>query len=68
MYLLEEEASDLAIATVELENFVRVEEVRFITGDRSIATFDEFVDQVKRLDLDRILSIYQNAYERQMNR
>lgn len=42
--------------------------LKFITGKEPIEKFDEYVEQIKKMGIDEMINIYQNALERYNNR
>ena len=38
--------------------------VKFITGERDLAEWDDYVSQVQAMGLEQYLAIYQAAYDR----
>lgn len=41
---------------------------KFITGDKPMDEYDEFVKTLNGLKVDELVSIYQDAYDRYVNR
>lgn len=59
------ESADLRIA---LETYVSETATKFITGEQSLDTFDDYVAKMKEMGLERVLEIYQTAYDRFQSR
>jgi putative aldouronate transport system substrate-binding protein len=48
----------------DIQTFVQEQTVKFITGDRPLSSFDEYVNEVKGMGLDEVLSALQSAIDR----
>ncbi|MBR4061059.1 MAG: hypothetical protein IKK03_14625 [Lachnospiraceae bacterium] len=59
-----EEAEELTSIVTPLETYVYEEVAKFITGDRSMDDWDNFVTQMKSMNLSRAIEIKQAAYDR----
>lgn len=66
--LTEEENSELAVIQSDIDSFVESEELKFITGVKSMDEFDSYVDSLKKMNVERYIEIYQAAYDRYMQR
>ena len=47
--------------------YVEENVIRFIVGDRSLDTWDAYLAEFQRMNLDRLLTITQAAYSRAVN-
>lgn len=64
-----EDAEELASLENALKTYVQEECTKFIMGLRSLDEFDKFVDVMKNTyKVERVLEIYQKAYEAYMNK
>jgi len=59
-----EESNEMSLITTDLETYVEENIVLFILGDKPLDEFDEFVDQVKAMNIDRCVEITQESYDR----
>ncbi|MCL6613158.1 MAG: extracellular solute-binding protein [Firmicutes bacterium] len=66
--LTSEESSEVAKIISEIDTYNSEMFMKFIMGTEPIENFDKYVAQVKKLGLDRVLEIYQRAYERYRRR
>ncbi|MEG0767580.1 MAG: hypothetical protein RR482_07675, partial [Clostridia bacterium] len=58
-----EEQTEVSVMFPDIDKYMRESEARFITGDLSLDTFDAYVENLKKMGLDRYLEIFQAAYE-----
>ncbi|AOZ93413.1 extracellular solute-binding protein [Paenibacillus crassostreae] len=63
-----EEASELSTLMDGIDEYVKDSELRIILGVDSIDAYDDMVNQLKLLGIERILEIKQAAYQRYVNR
>lgn len=63
-----EEAKELAGITVEVNAYVEEMSYKFITGQAPLSDFDNYVKQIKALNIDRAIEIQQAALERYQKR
>lgn len=59
-----EEASAL---DTEIRTYVEENTMKFVNGTRPIGEFDKFVDTLKKMNVERYIEIYQNAYNNYIN-
>ncbi len=59
-----EESAELSNIKSELTTYVDEMTMKFITGKESLDKFEEYQKQCKKFGLDRMLEIYEDAYER----
>lgn len=52
----------------DIEKYVGEETAKFITGERDIAEFDAFVQELYAMGLQDVLDVYQAAYQRFLDR
>ncbi len=63
--LTDEETSEIQTIAVEIENHITQNMAAFVTGNKDIeAGWDEYVKAFDNLQLEKLLSIYQTAYDR----
>ncbi|RIX52657.1 extracellular solute-binding protein [Paenibacillus nanensis] len=63
-----EEASELSALMSEISEYVKDAELRIVMGVDPIGAYDEMVEQLKAMGIDRVLAIKQAAYERYRER
>ena len=63
-----EESSEYASIMNEVNKYVNQMVPKFIMGLESLEEYDAFLEQIKKLKIDRAVEIQQGAYERYMNR
>lgn len=66
--LTEQENSEVAVIKSDIDSFVESEELKFITGVKSMDEFDDYVKTLKSMKIDRYIEIYQDAYNRYLKR
>ena len=64
----QEENNNMGNSISEIETYVSSMVMKFITGVESIDKYDEFVAQIKKFNIDKVLETYQAAIERYNNR
>ena len=64
IYTTPEEQVELDELTVDINKYCVSEEAKFITGESSIDNYDAFVANLKKMGVDRVVEIYQAAYDR----
>jgi putative aldouronate transport system substrate-binding protein len=64
----DKESSELAKLMNEVNTFVEEMTMKFIMGSEPISNYDAFVNQTKKMGIDRALEIYQTAYNRYLKR
>lgn len=60
----EEENIQLSTYATDIEAFTDEQVVKFITGSRPIGEWDNYVQTLNKMKLDKYLAIYQAAYDR----
>ena len=65
-YLTTEEQDEISDITVELETFMKENEAQFINGSKEIndQTWQEYLDTMNKIGAERLIEIYQAAYDR----
>lgn len=66
--LSEEENAKVNAIKSDLDSYVSSEELKFITGVRSMDEFDSYVDTIKGMGVDKYIEAYQAAYDRYIRR
>ncbi|GGF91750.1 extracellular solute-binding protein [Paenibacillus aceti] len=64
VYLTNDEQSEATALFSDLNTYVQQMEAKFVTGQESLSNWDKYVDQVKKMGADRIVELYQAAYDR----
>lgn len=49
---------------MDLESYVEQMEAKFITGVEPISNWDNYVETIEGMNIDRYIEIYQDAYDR----
>ncbi|MFD0961732.1 ABC transporter substrate-binding protein [Paenibacillus chungangensis] len=63
-----EEANEIATIMAEVNTYQEEMLLKFIMGAESIEKFDEYVEQLKKMKIDRVVEMKQAAVERYENR
>ena len=65
-YLTTEEQDEISDITVELETFMKENEAQFINGSKEIndQTWQEYLDTMNKIGAEKLIEIYQAAYDR----
>lgn len=63
-----EESSEANTLLNDVNKYKSTEVTAFISGKRDMSTYDDFVDQLKKLGAEKIVKIYQDAYDRYLAR
>jgi len=64
LHFTEDEVISMSRYSVDLIAYVEENLVNFVTGERDLAEFDAYVEELSRLDLEGCLEIYQAAFDR----
>lgn len=64
MYFTEEEQGELDILTTDINKFTSENAAKFITGDKKLDEYDSFIETLNKMKVDRVITIYQQAYDR----
>lgn len=59
-----EEREEVALVLDEIKNYTGQMEVKFITGGEPIENHPQFVEKLKTMGLDKLVELYQGAYDR----
>jgi putative aldouronate transport system substrate-binding protein len=63
-----EESTELAKITNDLTTYVDEMMLKFITGQEPLSKFDEYMERLRALEVERAISIKQAALDRYNNR
>lgn len=63
-----DESSEYASIMNEVNKYVNQMVAKFITGAESIENYDSFINQIKKLKIERAVEIQQSAYDRYIKR
>lgn len=66
--LTEEESSQIASIKTDLQTYADSYMLKVITGVESLDSYDAYVDSMKKRGVDKLVEVYQTAYERYLNR
>lgn len=64
----QEEAAELAKIMVNINTFKSEMVIKMIMGQEPLENYDRFVDEIRKMDIERALSIQQAAYDRYLQR
>ncbi len=64
MFLTDEEQSVVDMYSTDLTKYRQENEAKFVTGEKSFDEWDSFVDGMKSMGVDELISTYQQAYDR----
>ena len=64
----EEESSFISAKTTEIDTYVKEGILKFIMGQTPISEYDNFVSNIKKMGVDDVLKVYQDAYDRYTKR
>lgn len=64
VYLTKEEQKEVNNIEVDLKSYVEQMEAKFITGVEPLSNWDNYVDTIEKMNIERYVEIYQNAYNR----
>ncbi|MBO2944659.1 extracellular solute-binding protein [Paenibacillus sp. F411] len=63
VYLTNEQQSEASALRSDLDSYVKQMEAKFITGQEPLSKWDSYVAQVKKMGGDRLIELYQEAYD-----
>ena len=63
-----DEANDISKCTTEIETYVNEMFIKFMIGTKSLDKYDEYLAQLDKLGVKKVLKIYNAAYERYQKR
>lgn len=64
MLSTKEQNEQMSTSLVDIDDYVRKMTIRFIIGTEPIAGFDKYVEKIKSMDLDKILKVKQEQYDK----
>lgn len=64
VYLTSEEQDEVSRIKSDLETYVQQMEAKFITGTEPLSNWDKYVKTMKDMGSDKLVKIYQKAYDR----
>ncbi|MCJ8009418.1 extracellular solute-binding protein [Lederbergia wuyishanensis] len=64
VFLTAEELDQIAGITADLNTYVEDMEMKFITGREPISMWDSYVQTLKEIGVDKLVDVYQTAYDR----
>lgn len=64
VYLTKEEQKEVNNIEVDLNSYVEQMEAKFITGVEPLSNWDNYVDTIEKMNIERYVEIYQDAYNR----
>ena len=63
-----DEANDISKCTTEIETYVNEMFIKFMIGTESLDKYGEYLAQLDKLGVKKVLKIYNAAYERYQKR
>ncbi|MEW9107465.1 MAG: ABC transporter substrate-binding protein, partial [Paenibacillus sp.] len=63
VYLSEADQQQVSSMRSDLDKYVEQMEAKFVTGQESLANWDKYVETLKKMGADKIVEIYQKAYD-----
>ncbi|MFS0726512.1 extracellular solute-binding protein [Paenibacillus sp. 1P07SE] len=63
VYLSNERQTEVSALMSDLDTYVKQMEARFVTGVEPLSNWETYVAQLKRMGSDRVVEIYQEAYD-----
>ncbi|MGI5900427.1 MAG: extracellular solute-binding protein [Christensenellales bacterium] len=63
-----EASTEVANIMSDIKTYIAEEEIKFIMGTRSLDTFDDFIAQIKSMNIDRAIELYQAALNKYYER
>ncbi|RKN85179.1 extracellular solute-binding protein [Paenibacillus ginsengarvi] len=64
VYFSNEEQKRLNVVKTDIKTYVDQMEAKFIVGQEPLTKWDDYVNTIKKMGLDEMLKIYQDAYDR----
>ncbi|MBM7569320.1 ABC transporter substrate-binding protein [Paenibacillus sacheonensis] len=64
VYLTNEEQTEATTLLADLSTYVQQMEAKFVTGQEPLSNWDKYAAQLKKMGSDRIVELYQSAYDR----
>lgn len=64
LYLTNEEQEIVNTIEVDLKSYVEQLEARFITGVEPLSNWDNYVETIEGMNIEKYVEIYQEAYDR----
>lgn len=59
-----DESTEFTSIINDINTYIKEEQVKFITGAKSMDEFDAFIEQIKKMNIDRAIEIKQGALDR----
>ncbi|QHT58515.1 extracellular solute-binding protein [Paenibacillus lycopersici] len=63
VYLTNDQQTEATTLLSDLSTYVTQMEARFVTGQEPLSNWDKYVSQLKKMGSDRIVELYQGAYD-----
>lgn len=63
VYLTNDAQTEVSALLSDLNTYVEQMEAKFVTGQEPLSNWDSYVAQLKKMGSDRIVEIYQEAYD-----
>ena len=62
--LTEEENEIYNMYMTDILTYTQEQCVRYMTGQESFDTFDSFIEQIRSMNVEKVMEVYQNALDR----
>ena len=59
-----EESEEINLLQTDLDTYIKQMEAKFITGEISFDEWDTYISNANKLDVDTLVKLYQDAYDR----
>lgn len=64
VYLTSKEQKEVNTIEIDLKSYVEQMEAKFITGVEPLSNWDNYVETIEKMNIDKYIEIYQKAYDR----
>lgn len=64
MYFTVEEQERINILETDIKKYTSENAAKFITGDMPLSSYSKFVETLKKMNVDELIKLYQQAYDR----
>ncbi|WP_182200300.1 extracellular solute-binding protein [Paraliobacillus salinarum] len=64
VYFTNDEQKEINTIEVDLKSYVEQMEAKFITGVKPMSDWDEYVETIEKMNVERYVELYQKAYDR----
>lgn len=64
VYFTAEEQSEIDIISTDIEKYCTEMSAKFLTGREPLENYEDFIAKLKKMGVDRLIELYQQAYDR----